>query len=76
MFEQFRTELDEHHDRREKIVKNSRDITASSKKWYACELQNSYLYSFSVSLSFSLCVNPRTPTYLEMIMTSIFALQR
>ena len=32
MFEQFRDELDEHHDRRERIVKASRDITALSKK--------------------------------------------
>ena len=32
MFEQFRAELDEHHDRRERIVKASRDITAASKK--------------------------------------------
>ncbi|KAK5700963.1 hypothetical protein LTR97_005482 [Elasticomyces elasticus] len=32
MFEQFRTELDEHHDRRERITKASRDITAASKK--------------------------------------------
>lgn len=32
MFENFRTELDEHHDRRERIVKSSRDITAASKK--------------------------------------------
>ena len=32
MFENFRAELDEHHDRREKVVKASRDITASSKK--------------------------------------------
>jgi len=32
MFESFRTELDEHHDRREKIIKASRDITAASKK--------------------------------------------
>ncbi|KAF1838805.1 Translin [Decorospora gaudefroyi] len=32
MFEGFRTELDEHHDRRERIIKASRDITASSKK--------------------------------------------
>jgi len=34
MFETFRAELDEHHDRREKIVKASRDITAQSKKMY------------------------------------------
>jgi hypothetical protein len=32
MFEGFRAELDEHHDRRERIIKSSRDITASSKK--------------------------------------------
>lgn len=32
IFENFRDELDEHHDRRERIIKNSRDITALSKK--------------------------------------------
>jgi hypothetical protein len=32
MFEIFRNELDEHHDRRERIIKASRDITATSKK--------------------------------------------
>lgn len=32
IFERFRDELDEHHDRRERIVKASRDITALSKK--------------------------------------------
>lgn len=32
VFEWFRDELDEHHDRRERIVKASRDITALSKK--------------------------------------------
>ncbi|KAH6847064.1 Translin family-domain-containing protein [Chaetomium sp. MPI-CAGE-AT-0009] len=32
MFEGLRNELDEHHDRRERIVKASRDITALSKK--------------------------------------------
>jgi hypothetical protein len=35
MFEGFRTELDEHHDRREKVIKASRDITAASKKMSA-----------------------------------------
>lgn len=34
MFETFRAELDEHHDRRERVIKASRDITASSKKMY------------------------------------------
>ncbi|CAL5865875.1 uncharacterized protein PFLUO_LOCUS81 [Penicillium psychrofluorescens] len=32
IFETFRDELDEHHDRRERIIKTSRDITALSKK--------------------------------------------
>ena len=32
MFEKFRAELDEHHDRRERTIKASRDITAASKK--------------------------------------------
>jgi hypothetical protein len=32
MFRHFRAELDEHHDRRERIIKASRDVTASSKK--------------------------------------------
>lgn len=34
MFEQFRQELDEHHERRERIIKASRDVTAASKKMY------------------------------------------
>ncbi|KAL1956067.1 hypothetical protein VTO42DRAFT_7662 [Malbranchea cinnamomea] len=32
LFTTFRSELDEHHDRRERIIKASRDITALSKK--------------------------------------------
>lgn len=32
MFSTFRDELDEHHDRRERIIKASRDVTAQSKK--------------------------------------------
>jgi hypothetical protein len=32
IFEIFRAELDEHHDRRERIIKVSRDVTAQSKK--------------------------------------------
>jgi predicted translin family RNA/ssDNA-binding protein len=34
MFETFRDELDQHHDRRERLIKTSRDITALSKKMY------------------------------------------
>jgi len=33
-FEGFRAELDTHHDRRERIIKASRDITAASKKMF------------------------------------------
>lgn len=32
IFGTFRDELDEHHDRRERIIKTSRDITGLSKK--------------------------------------------
>ncbi len=32
MFQHFRRELDEHHERRERVIKASRDITALSKK--------------------------------------------
>ncbi|WEW59624.1 hypothetical protein PRK78_005103 [Emydomyces testavorans] len=32
LFTYFRSELDEHHDRRERVIKASRDITALSKK--------------------------------------------
>ncbi|GAB7358527.1 hypothetical protein MBLNU230_g2590t1 [Neophaeotheca triangularis] len=32
LFTTFRTDLDTHHDRRERIIKASRDITAASKK--------------------------------------------
>lgn len=34
IFGTFRDELDEHHDRRERIIKASRDITALSKKMF------------------------------------------
>lgn len=34
MFENFRDELDEHYDRRERIIKASRDVTAQSKKMF------------------------------------------
>ncbi|CAD6499758.1 BgTH12-03866 [Blumeria graminis f. sp. triticale] len=34
MFEKFRDDLDKHHDRRERVIKASRDITAASKKMF------------------------------------------
>ena len=37
VFEELRAELDEHHDRRERVIKASRDVTAQSKKmWVVC----------------------------------------
>lgn len=38
LFTTFRSELDEHHDRRERVIKASRDITALSKKMCARSL--------------------------------------
>jgi hypothetical protein len=38
MFEFFRAELDQHHDRRERVIKGSRDITALSKKMFVISL--------------------------------------
>lgn len=32
MFEGFRDELDQHYDRRERVIKASRDVTGLSKK--------------------------------------------
>ena len=43
MFEAFRSELDEHHDRRERVIKASRDITALSKKMFVFGLFNDYV---------------------------------
>ncbi|KAF2030329.1 Translin [Setomelanomma holmii] len=54
VFEGFRKELDEHHDRRERTIKASRDITAASKKMkntntcaasLLCKGENSIPYS-------------------------------
>jgi len=38
MFEFFRAELDQHHDRRERVIKVSRDVTALSKKMFITTL--------------------------------------
>ncbi|KAK2033968.1 translin family protein [Colletotrichum zoysiae] len=41
MFMNFRNELDQHHDRRERIIKASRDVTALSKKIiFTCQRVN------------------------------------
>ncbi|KJK67451.1 Translin family protein [Aspergillus parasiticus SU-1] len=48
IFETFRNELDEHHDRRERLIKISRDITALSKKMYVYTLFPSIFSIFSL----------------------------
>lgn len=40
MFMKFRDELDQHHDRRERVVKASRDVTALSKKMWDRNIQH------------------------------------
>jgi hypothetical protein len=55
IFENFRDELDEHHDRRERIIKKSRDITALSKKM--CDL-----YTLTISFKTNIYQHLRPPT--------------
>lgn len=38
IFESFREEIDEHHDRRERVIKASKDITAYSKKMWVSDI--------------------------------------
>lgn len=44
LFENFRDELDEHYDRKERVVKASRDVTAQSKKMYASHCNVLYIH--------------------------------
>jgi len=74
MFQTFRDELDEHHDRRERIIKVSRDITATSKKMYVqpCShhknklpsLMNSTVSSHYKGYSITWFSTPKIPTKL------------
>jgi hypothetical protein len=51
MFETFRDELDQHHDRRERVIKTSRDITALSKKMLVpCLVHPIYTHSMHGSI--------------------------
>lgn len=68
IFENFRDELDEHHDRRERIIKKSRDITALSKKMYAStsieviyDTLTDLLTASSPSSEFAQRINPSHP---------------
>lgn len=42
MFENIRDELDEHYDRRERVIKASRDVTAQSKKMSVCYIPSHF----------------------------------
>lgn len=53
MFEIFRSELDKHHDRRERIIKASRDITALSKNMWAWLRHSAFYYAYG-ALRYSL----------------------
>ena len=56
MFEQFRDELDEHYDRKERITKASRDVTAASKKMCAAlPLLRAQCYGFIPMLNGLTC---------------------
>jgi Translin family len=48
MFLGFRDELDEHHDRRERIIKASRDITALSKKMYVTRKHDPHIHQLNL----------------------------
>ncbi|XWW95215.1 hypothetical protein V2A60_003169 [Cordyceps javanica] len=48
MFEGFRDELDQHHDRRERLVKVSRDVTAQSKKMQVTALPIAFSIIFAL----------------------------
>lgn len=50
VFESYRSELDQHHDRREKIIKASRDITAQSKKMSVFHPPNYFILSLLTHL--------------------------
>lgn len=61
IFETFRNELDEHHDRRERIIKVSRDITALSKKKLA--ISRSYIEKYADKLPTQYLRPPTSPRY-------------
>lgn len=68
MFETFRKELDEHHDRRERTIKASRDITAASKKVYVVPLvQSAESSSRKVTVSLRYSAHEISPARYQTI---------
>lgn len=61
IFGTFRDELDEHHDRRERIIKASRDITALSKKMYISIFPRKIWSNANFAVSFPYSGSSPTP---------------
>lgn len=59
IFETFRDELDQHHDRRERVIKTSRDITAMSKKMFVSFLIHYCWLVFNANMSIFLLASSR-----------------
>ncbi|KAK5461313.1 hypothetical protein LTS15_003376 [Exophiala xenobiotica] len=74
MFETFRTQLDEHHDRRERIIKVSRDVTAQSKK-IIFALQRVRDINRPIHASISKTITPMYNTIRELLQSIVPDLQ-
>ncbi|KAL4955072.1 Translin family-domain-containing protein [Aspergillus filifer] len=70
MFEGFRDELDQHHDRRERLIKISRDITALSKK-IIFSLQRVRTAGKTIPLSILKDVTPRFESILSLFQSAV-----
>ncbi|EXJ96026.1 hypothetical protein A1O1_01152 [Capronia coronata CBS 617.96] len=74
VFEFFRSELDEHHDRRERIIKVSRDVTAQSKK-IIFALQRVRELGRPIQASISKQITPMHSTIQDLLQTIVPDLQ-
>ncbi|KAJ9620710.1 hypothetical protein H2204_012196 [Knufia peltigerae] len=74
IFETFRTELDEHHDRRERIIKVSRDVTAQSKK-IIFALQRAREINRPIHASISKTTTPMYTTIRDLLQSIVPDLQ-
>ncbi|KAL4805314.1 Translin family-domain-containing protein [Aspergillus unguis] len=70
MFEGFRDELDQHHDRRERLIKISRDITALSKK-IIFSLQRVRKSNAPIPPSILKDITPRFTSINELFQTAV-----
>ncbi|EXJ79231.1 hypothetical protein A1O3_08732 [Capronia epimyces CBS 606.96] len=74
VFEFFRSELDEHHDRRERIIKVSRDVTAQSKK-IIFALQRARELGRPIHASISKQITPMHSTIRDLLQSIVPDLQ-